>query len=169
VQTKLARFTKQIVSLAQKTVVRNAKLALQRSDGGYADWVIVSIHGLKTYLDLPYRRLLDVLYETPRIDRILGLEPFELPDFTTVCTRMQQLKMPIWRRLLRVSAELHDTGEIQAIDATGMDRIAASQHYAKRTNYTFRAVKTTALIDCETGAILNIHCPMKQPHDTQIA
>ncbi len=50
-----------------------------------------------------------------------------------------------------------------------MDRIAASQHYAKRTNYTFRAVKTTALIDCETGAIIDIHCSMKQPHDSQIA
>jgi len=82
---------------------------------------------------------------------------------------MQELKMPIWRRLLRLSAELHDSGEIQAIDATGMDRIAASQHYAKRTNYTFRAVKTTALIDCKTGAILDIHCSMKQPHDVQIA
>ena len=65
--------------------------------------------------------------------------------------------------------QLHDTGEIQAIDATGMDRIAASQHYAKRTNYTFRAVSTTPLIDCETGSILDIHCSMKQPHDTQIA
>jgi len=89
----------------------------------------------------------------PRIGRFLDPELFELPDFTTVCTRMQELKMPIWRRLLRLSAELHDTGEIQAIDATGMDRVAASQHYAKRTNYTFRAVKTTVLIDCETGLI----------------
>jgi len=49
-----------------------------------------------------------------------------------------------------------------------MDRIAASQHYAKRTNYTFRAVKATALIDCKTGAILDIHCSMKQPHDSQV-
>jgi hypothetical protein len=57
---------------------------------------------------------------------------------------MQDLKMPLWRDFLRLSAALHDTGEIQAIDATGMDRIAASSHYAKRTNYTFRAVKTTA-------------------------
>jgi len=64
---------------------------------------------------------------------------------------------------------LLDTGEIQATDATGMDRVVASQHYAKRTNYTFRAVKTTALIDCKTGTILDIHCSMKQPHDTQIA
>jgi len=81
VQTKLARFTSRVVSLAQKAVVGNPKPALSRGKGGYADWVIVSIHGLKTYLKLPYRRLLDVLYEMPWIDRILGLEPTELPDF----------------------------------------------------------------------------------------
>ena len=138
VQTKLARFTRKVVTLAQKAVVGNTKPAVQRGNGGYADWVIVSIHGLKTYLDLPYRRLLDVLHEMPRIGRILGLERTQLPDFTTVCARMQQLKMPLWREFLRLSAELHETG---------MDRVAASQHYAKRTNYTFRAVKTTALID----------------------
>lgn len=168
VSSKLARFTSRVVSLAQKAVVGNPRPAVEKGFGGYADWVIVSIHGLKTYLDLPYRRLLDVLHEMPRIARILGLEVSQLPDFTTVCTRMQQLKMPLWRDFLRLSAELHETGEIQAIDATGMDRIAASQHYAKRTNYTFKAVKTTALVDCKTGVILDIHCSMKQPHDTKI-
>lgn len=62
---------------------------------------------------------------------------------------MQGLKMPIWRRLLQLSAELHDTGQIQGIDATGMDHIAAIQQYTNRANYTSRAVKTTALIDCK--------------------
>jgi len=169
VPTKLARFTRKVVTLAQKAVVGNSKSAVQRGDGGFADWVIASVHSLRTYLDLPYRRLLDVLFEMPQIDRILSLEPVELPDFTTVCMCMQELKMPVWRRLLQLSAELHNTGEIQAIDATGMDRIAASHHYAKQMNYTFRAVKTTALIDCKTGAILDIHCSMKQPHDTKTA
>jgi len=168
VLTKLARFTKKVVTLAQKAVVGNPRPAVQRGENGYADWVIVSIHGLKTYLDLPYRRLLDVLYEMPRISRILGLKPSELPDFSTVCSRMQGLKMPIWRRLLQLSAELHETGEIQAIDATGFDRRGASRRYAKRTNYTFRAVKTTVLVDCKTSTILDIHCSMKRPHDTQI-
>ena len=50
----------------------------------------------------------------------------------------------------------------------GVDRHAASQHDANRTNYTFKAVKTTALTDCATNAILDIHCSMKQPHDTQV-
>jgi hypothetical protein len=74
VPTKLARFTKQVVTLAQKAVVGNPKPAVQKGFGGYADWLIVSIHGLKTYLDLPYRRLMDVLHEMPRIARILGLD-----------------------------------------------------------------------------------------------
>ena len=63
VQTKLAQFTKNVVTLAQKSVAENTKPALQRGDGGYADWVIVSIHDLNTFVDLSYRRLLDVLFE----------------------------------------------------------------------------------------------------------
>ncbi len=62
--------------------------------------------------------------------------------------------MRIWRVLLRLSAELHDRSDVQAIDATGMDRIAAGQHYAKRTNYTFEAVKTTLPSDCINNFIL---------------
>ena len=167
-QTKIARFTNRVVSLAQKAVAGEPKPAYEPGDSGYADWVIIALHGLREYLYHPYRRLMDVLYEIPRIVGILGLEPSELPDFSTVCARYQRLKMPVWRVLLRLSAELHELGEIQAIDATGMDRISASQHYAKRTNYTFRAVKTTVLIDCKTIVIFDIHCSMKQPHDSQI-
>jgi hypothetical protein len=67
-----------------------------------------------------------------------------------------------------LSAELDDLDDIQAIDATGMDRIDASQHYAKRANYTFEAVKMMLLSDCKTASILDIHCSMKQPHDSKI-
>lgn len=119
-------------------------------------------------LDLPYRRLLDVLHEMHGIVEKLNLEMSELPDFTTVCARKQQLKMAVWRTLLRLSADLHDTGDVQAIDATGFDRYSASRHYANRTDYTFRSVKATALVDCETSTVLDIHCSMKQPHDTRV-
>jgi hypothetical protein len=134
VQTKLARFTKQVVTLAQKAVVGNPRPAVKKGYGGYADWVVVSIHGLKTHLNLPYRRLLDVLHEMPGISRIPGLKLPQLPELTTVCARMQDFKMPIWLNFLRLAAQLHETGDIQATDAIGMDRVAASQHYAKRTN-----------------------------------
>jgi len=131
--------------------------------------MIIALHGIREYLDQPYRRLMEILYEMPRITGILGLRPSTLPDFSTICGRKQELKMGIWRTFLSLTIDLHDLGEIQAIDATGMDRIAASQHYAKRTNYTFRAVKTTVLVDCSTGVILDIHCSMTQPHDSQVA
>ena len=167
-QTELARFTKQVVTVAQKAVAGPPAPAVNKGETGYADWVIVSIHALREYLDQPYRRLMDILYEMPRICRLLHLRPTELPDFSTVCGRKQELKMGIWRTVLGLTIELHDLGEIQAIDATGVDRVAASQHYANRTNYTFRAVKTTILVDCLTGVILDIHCSMTQPHDSQV-
>lgn len=72
VQTKLARFTSGVVSFAQKAVVGNTKPVLEHGIGDYAEWVIVSIHGLKTYLNLPCRRLLGALPETTRISRILA-------------------------------------------------------------------------------------------------
>jgi len=76
--------------------------------------------------------------------------------------------MEIWRTFLGLTIDLHKLGEIQAIDATDVDRIAASHHYAERTNYTFRAVKTTIPVDCSTGVILDIHCSMTQPLDSQV-
>lgn len=64
------------------------------------------------------------------------------------------MKISFWCEFLRLSAKLHDTGEIQAVFATDMDRIVASHDYAKRMNYNFRAVKLTALIDCSTVVVL---------------
>jgi len=49
--------------------------------------------------------------------------------------------MPNWRGLLERSAELLDRCDVQAIDASGFDRIAASRKYANRTNDTFTAMK----------------------------
>lgn len=98
----------------------------------------------------------------------LELEVGELPDLSTVCARFQQLEMRVWRVLLRLSTDFHDLGEYQAIDAPFIERISAIQHFAKRTDYTFEDVKTTAFVDCSTGALLDIHCSMKQHHDTRI-
>ena len=166
--SRLSHFTDRLVTLAKRAVSDEPSPAVKKGDGGYADWVIVAIHGLREYLDLPYRRLLDVLHEMQGIIKKMGLKPSELPDFTTVCARKQQLKMSVWRVLLRLSADLHDTGEVQAIDATGFDRHSASHHYANRTDYSFKSVKTTALVDCETSIILDIHCSTRQPHDTHV-
>jgi IS5 family transposase len=169
VHSKLARFTERCVQLSQKAVGCDSQPPLRKGRGGYADWVIVAIHGLREYLDLPYRRLLDILREMPDIVEKLGLSVEELPDFTTVCARKQALKMRVWRVLLRLSVNLFDTGEIQAIDSTSLAHRSSSHNYAKRVKGTFESVKTTLLVDCSTRAILDVHCSKNLPHDTQIA
>ncbi len=169
VHSELARFTERCVELSQKAVGSDPSKPLSKGKDGYADWVIVAIHGLREYLDHSYRQLLDVLREMPVIVAKLGLSVNELPDFTTVCARKQDLKMPVWRMLLQLTAELFDTGEIQAIDSTSIAHRSSSHNYAKRVKGTFESVKTTILVDCSTRAILDIHCSMNLPHDTQIA
>ena len=119
--------------------------------------MILAVQGLKEYFGHPYRKLMNVLREMPGVTKSLGLTPETVPHFSTVCTRKQAIPMKRWRAILDQSVKLYDLGDVQA-----------SQHYAKRTDYTFEAVKTTLLIDCGTSAILDIHCSMKQPHDTQV-
>lgn len=86
---------------------------------------------------VPYRRGVDVLREMAWIGRSLSLETSLLSDGITVCARIPDFRMSHWRDLLRLLAALHDIGDIQAIDAIGMDRSAASQHDAKRTKHSF--------------------------------
>ena len=168
VQTSISRFTSRVVSLAKKATGDWSEPPVQPGEGGYADWIIVSILGLREFKTAPYRSLLDELSQMEVVAEKLGLEVDELPDFTTICARYQDLKMAVWRALLRHSAGLLKTGSVQAIDATGFDRQGASRQYANRTNYRFKTVKTTALVDCKTSLILDIHCSMKQPHDARI-
>lgn len=133
--SRLSRFTDRFVALAKLAVSGDPDPAVKKGDGGYADWVIVAIYGLREYLDLPYRRLLNLLHEMQGIVEKLGLDRNELSYFTTVCARKQQLKMVVWRTPLRLSADLHDVGDVQAIDATSFARHSANRHYANRTDY----------------------------------
>ncbi|MFW5959372.1 MAG: IS5 family transposase [Natronomonas sp.] len=167
--TTLARFTSTCVGLAKKATVGPAGPPLEPGEGGYADWVIVALHGLKEHLGHSYRQLMDVLKEMPRIRRRLGLSLEKLPYFTTLGHAKERMYMPNWRRFLDLTSHLQDLGEVQAIDASGFDRIAASRKYANRTNYTFKAKKTTLLVDCSSGTILDVHCSTQKPHDTKVA
>ena len=65
-----------------KSVFDKPDPAVQRGDGRYADWVMISIRCLQEYLGPPYQRLLDVLQEMTEIVSAIGLSVAELPDFT---------------------------------------------------------------------------------------
>lgn len=53
--SRISRFTDHLVTLAKRAVPGDPDTAVKKGDGGYADWVIAAIHGLREYLDLPYR------------------------------------------------------------------------------------------------------------------
>jgi hypothetical protein len=55
------------VSLAQKAVVGSPAPAYRPGEEDYTDWVILAVQGLKEYLGHPYRKLMNVLREIPRV------------------------------------------------------------------------------------------------------
>jgi IS5 family transposase len=57
---------------------------------------------------------------------------------------------------------------ITGIDTMFFDRVNASKHDCQRMNYRVQALKTTALVDTETRAILDIDYTTKKHHDTQL-
>ena len=165
---QITRFTRTCAQLAKETVGGRPSPALARGEGGFADWVMLTILCLREREEETFRSVVDKLKVMGPIRAVLNLELAELPDPSTVCKAMDRLTMRLCRRLLRQSITLFELGDVAAIDASGFDRIAASRRYARRTDYRFRAMKTTLLTDCESGAILDVHCTTSRPHDTQI-
>lgn len=133
------------MSLAEKAVLGPPSPANHPGEEGYADWVIFAVEGLKEYPGHPYPKLMDVIREMPRVTKSFGLTPEPVQHFSTECTRKQPIPMKQCRTTPDQSVELYDHDYVQEIDITGVDRVQTSQHYAKRTDYTFEAVKTTCL------------------------
>jgi len=166
--SKISRFTSRCVSLAKKATGDRGEPAAPQGGGGFADWTMVSLHCLRIYLEKSYRMTLDLLSEMPGIVGQVGLMVADLPDFTTLNKSFDRLKMHVWRALLRHSTELFDGSGHAAIDSTSFNRHHASHHYSKHLDYTITALKTTAVVDTETQAVLDVHCTTKRRHDTQI-
>ena len=104
----------------------------------------------------------------PQIVAEIGLDPGDLPDHSTLVKAFDRFEMKVWRVLLRLSAQLHDTADHAAMDATFFDRETVSKHYCRQTNYRVQTLKTTALVDTKTQAVLDVHCTTEKRHDTQI-
>ena len=166
--SKISRFTEQMVTLAQNAVGGRGEVAAPEGGGGFADYAVVSLHCLRIYLAKPYRDALDLLSEMPQILAKIGLKKADLPDHSTLVKAFDRLKMAVWRVLLRLSAQLHDTSGHAAMDTTFFDRKTASKHYCRRTNYRVQTLKTTALVDTDSQAVLDVHCTTEKRHDTQL-
>ncbi|WP_313684522.1 IS5 family transposase [Halobellus marinus] len=166
--SKISRFTKKAVQLAKNAVGGRGEVAAPEGGGGFADYAVVSLHCLRVYLEKSYRETLDLLSEMPHILGEIGLDAADLSHHSTLVKWFDRIKTALWRVLLRLSAQLHDPSGHAAIDATFFDRENASKHYCRRTNYRVQTLKTTALVDTESHAILDVHCTTEKRHDTQL-
>jgi IS5 family transposase len=166
--SKISRFTQRVVTLAKNAVGGRGEAAAPEGGGGFADYAVVSLHCLRVYLEQSYREALDWLSEMPHILAEIGLKPDELPDHSTLVKWFDRITMAVWRVLLRLSAQEHEPSGHAAIDSTYFDRENASKHYCRRTNYRVQTLKTTALVDTDSQAILDVHCTTEKRHDTQI-
>lgn len=167
-KAQITRFVETCTDLAKESVAGRPSPALARGEGGFADWVMLTILCVRERESETFRSVVDKLKVMGPIRKVLGLSRRNLPDPSTVCKAMDRLTMALCRRLLTQTLTLFELGNVAAIDASGFDRIAASRRYARRTDYRFLAMKTTLLTDCQTGAILDIHCTTSRTHDTQI-
>ncbi len=135
---------------------------------GFADWKHLTLYFLRVHMDATYRELVDWASEMDRVRALLQLSRWGFPAPSTLCRSFELVPTRIWRQLLDRSAARCDPGDHGAVDATFFDREAASSHYRKRSDRDIRTLKTTALVDTESCAILDIHVSAHWPHDTQV-
>jgi IS5 family transposase len=162
-------FTEEVVSLAESYSDEDSETAVPEGGSSYAEYAMITLHGLRIFLDESYEMTIDRLEVMPPILDIIGLEPGDLPHPSTLCKWFDQITMAVWRVLLRHSAQLHDLSDHVAVDATYYDRSRASKHYCQRTNYRVQTLEATKLVDTDSQAILDVHCTTtKEGSDAEV-
>ena len=152
------RFTEEMVSLVKSYCDDADEAAAAFRGGSFAEYAMISLHGLRIFLEETYEMLIGRLEAMPPILEIVGLEPDDLPHPSTLNKWFDRIVIQVWRALLRHSAQLHDPSPHVAVDATYYERSPASKHYCDRTKYCVQTIEATKLVDTETQAILDVHC-----------
>lgn len=163
----LYRFVKQATSLAQKRCAASPTTVSDPTGNGFPGWKHVTLHLLRDHLDATYCEIVDWASEMARVRGLLQLARTAFPAPSTLYRSFERVPMSVWRGFLRESATICDPGSHGAIGAIFFDRVTASRHYQNRSNRHIRTLKTTALVDTDLCAVLDIHCSVHWPHDTQ--
>ena len=80
---KTTRFTEEMVSLAKSYSDDSDETAAPEGGGSFAEYAMISLHGLRIFLDETYEMIIDRLEVMPPILEIIGLEPEDLPHPST--------------------------------------------------------------------------------------
>ena len=78
------RFTEEMVSLAKSYCDDSDETAAPEGGGSFAEYAIISLHGLRISLYETYEMIIDRLEVMPPILEIIGLEPEDLPHPSTL-------------------------------------------------------------------------------------
>lgn len=140
--------------------------AVADGDGGHAEWVKIGLILFQEEVNKPLRQFEDYLNEMPGILDVFDLE--KSPDHTSVSNWNKEFSMRQLRRLLRETAEQAGVSGQASIDASGFQRDQTSSHYRKRADYSFRAMKTTLLVDTESLAVRDTHFTTRKSYDGHI-
>ncbi|SEP06414.1 hypothetical protein SAMN05216388_103020, partial [Halorientalis persicus] len=73
------RFTEEMVSLAKSYCDNPDEAAAPEGGGSFAEYAMISLHGLRIFLDETYKMTIDRLEVMRPILEIIGLEPDDLP------------------------------------------------------------------------------------------
>lgn len=119
-------------------------------------------------MDASYREIVDWTSEKDRVRGLLQLDRTTFPAPSTLWRLFERVPTRVWRQLLHRSATRCDPAEHGALDVTCLDRETASSHYVTRSDRHIRTLKTTALVDTESCAVLDLHCSAHYPYDTQV-
>jgi IS5 family transposase len=157
---------RQCKNLAKQYVDDPDVPAAPNGDSGYAEWVQIALILMRVELDKSLRETEAWFNDSTAILDEFNLE--RAPHYSSFCRWEQQFQMRELRRLLRQSAEQAGWSGEAAIDATGFQRDQTSHHYRKRADFSFQAMKTTALIDMNSLAIRDVHYTTRKSWDGHI-
>jgi IS5 family transposase len=163
-EVDLLDFVEQCRRLVKQALGKHAG---EPASGGFARWKHVVLHCLRLEDDYSYRETPNRLKYMAEICDALGLDPDDLPDYSTIYKSFDRLKMWVWRALLRVSAQQHPQSGHAALDSTFFDRRRASSYFRQRAGRTIKTLKVTTLTDVESLAVLDVHIAARWKHDTK--
>ena len=163
-EVDLLDFVEQCRHLAKQALGKHAG---EPASGGFARWKHVVLHCFRLEDGHSYRETPNRLKYMTEICDALGLDPDDLPEFTTIYKSFDRLEMWVWRALLRVSAQQHPQSGHAALDSTFFDRRSASSYYRQRSGSNVQTLKVTTLTDRESLAVLDVHISARWKHDTK--
>jgi len=99
-EVDLLDFVEQCRRLVKQALGKHAG---EPASGGFARWKHVVLHCLRLEDGHSYRETPNRLKYMAEIRDALGLDPDDLPDYSTIYKSFDRLKMWVWRALLRVS------------------------------------------------------------------